>query len=197
MSPKLMESADYKAVRIIVYQHPDETSRTPNKACYWIASANIDGQQFIGRSRHGAVNELARQLVAAGVPDAPMKIYTAGLKGFRTIPSFHRAAESTYEESGSVLLRRIPYARVAAARERARSIGVEGPKQWVSGPGGNPVAADLSVPEKLDHPIRVPDEPTRRAPDLDRAKRLPASRSADGRQGDLFPDLVERGSRAA
>src|SRR5215831_13817320 len=110
---------------IVVHQRADETSRTPNKACYWIATAMIDGAELLARSRYGAVNELARQLVDAGVPDAPMFVYTPGLKGFATIPSFHRAAESTYEESASVPLHRIPYARVAAARERARAIGVE------------------------------------------------------------------------
>ena len=189
---------------IEVHQRADETSRTPNKACYWIASAMIDGEQFIARSRYGAVNELARQLVAAGIPDAPMFVYTAGLRGFATIPSFHRAANWTYEESAGVPLHRIPYARRAAARERARSIGVEAPKQGVSGPGGSPTAADLSVPEKLDHPIAPTassiqrslssssegTEMAIRATDRQKvqSKRMRASPSDDRRQGDLFAE---------
>jgi hypothetical protein len=154
---------------IVVHQRADETSRTPNKACYWIASAIVDGDQFIGRSRYGALNELARQLVAAGIPDAPMFVHTAGVKGFATILSFHRAAESAYEESVTVPLRRTSYARKAAARERARSIGVEAPKQGSSDPGAGPRAADPSVPKNADHPLSADDEPMRRTPDLDRA----------------------------
>ena len=144
---------------IEVHQRADETSRTPNKACYWIASAMIDGEQFIARSRYGAVNELARQLVAAGIPDAPMFVYTAGLRGFATIPSFHRAANWTYEESAGVPLHRIPYARRAAARERARSIGVEAPKQGVSGPGGVPQLRTFQCQKSSITPLPRPHPP--------------------------------------
>ena len=49
----------------------------------------IDGQSFSARSKHSAPNELARQLVAAGIPDASMEIAYAGLRGtmsYRAIP---------------------------------------------------------------------------------------------------------------
>jgi hypothetical protein len=41
----------------------------------------IDGQSFSARSKHGAPKELARQFVAAGIPDASMEIAYAGLRG--------------------------------------------------------------------------------------------------------------------
>jgi hypothetical protein len=40
-------------------------------------------------------NDIARELVADGVPDAPMHIYRAGLKGYLVWRSFHKAAEFT------------------------------------------------------------------------------------------------------
>jgi len=46
-------------------------------------------------------NDIARQLVAAGVPDAPMQVYTAGLKGCLVWRSFYSAAERIYRESAT------------------------------------------------------------------------------------------------
>jgi hypothetical protein len=134
------------ASSIIVYQRPEEGSRTPSKPCAWIEETTINGRNFTARSRYGATNELARQLVAAGVPDGSMSVYTASLRGFAIIRSFYRAAQWTYEETATVPLHRVPYARVEAARERARGAGVQAPKQGVSVSGGSPGAADLSVP---------------------------------------------------
>ena len=37
-------------------------------------------------------NDIVRQLVADGVPDAPMQVYSAGLKGCLVWRSFYRAA---------------------------------------------------------------------------------------------------------
>jgi hypothetical protein len=34
----------------------------------------VEGRTYTARSRHGAANELARQLVAAGLADRPMVI---------------------------------------------------------------------------------------------------------------------------
>jgi hypothetical protein len=74
---------------ILVKAYPLEATRTPDGPCDWVAETMIDGQSFSARSKHGAPNELARQLVAAGIPDASMEIAYAGLRGtmsYRAIP---------------------------------------------------------------------------------------------------------------
>jgi hypothetical protein len=65
-----------------VHQRPDEPTRTPNKSCRWVAEAVVDGRTFTARSRYGVSNELARVLVAAGIADAPMRVHSAGLRGY-------------------------------------------------------------------------------------------------------------------
>jgi len=40
-----------------------------------------EGRAYTATSRMAPANDIARQLVADGVPDAPMQVYTAGLKG--------------------------------------------------------------------------------------------------------------------
>jgi hypothetical protein len=87
---------------------PDERTRTPNSACAWVAEATVDGRTYTARSRHGATNELARQLVAAGIIDRPMMIHYRGLAGTMTWRSFHAAATWTYSE-GDQPLRRVRY----------------------------------------------------------------------------------------
>ena len=72
-------------------------SRTPEKGSKWRAEATVNGQTFVGVSRNGATCELARILVAAGLPDDEMELYTAG-KLALTIRSFHRHAQRTYRE---------------------------------------------------------------------------------------------------
>ena len=44
-------------------------TRTANSAAAWLAECEVDGRPFEARSRRGAPNALARELVAAGVPD--------------------------------------------------------------------------------------------------------------------------------
>jgi hypothetical protein len=61
-----------RVIPIAVMTWPDEAARTSNSACVWIAEATVDGRTYTARSRHGPANELARQLVAAGLPDRPM-----------------------------------------------------------------------------------------------------------------------------
>jgi hypothetical protein len=87
---------------------PIEATRTPNSACVWIAEATVEGRTNTARSRHGAANELARHLVAAGLADRPMVIRHHGLAGTTTYPSFHAAAMWTFGE-GERTLRRIRY----------------------------------------------------------------------------------------
>jgi hypothetical protein len=61
-------------IPIAVMTWPIEATRTPNSACVWIAEVTVEGRTYTARSRHGAANELARQLVAAGLADRPMVI---------------------------------------------------------------------------------------------------------------------------
>jgi hypothetical protein len=90
---------------IRVYQHPEENTRSANNGCSWVAEAIVNGISYSARSRHGAPHELARVLVAAGLPDAPMRVATAGLLGETTYRSFHAAAGRTIEENAKVAIR--------------------------------------------------------------------------------------------
>jgi len=87
---------------------PDETTRTPNSACAWVAEATVDGRTYTARSRHGSPNELARQLVDAELPDRPMLIHYGGCTGAMTYRSFHAAATWTFRE-GDQPLHRVQY----------------------------------------------------------------------------------------
>jgi hypothetical protein len=86
-----------------------EDTRTA-RGSLWIAECALeDGRVFTARSRSGALNELARQLVEAGVPDAPMQVYDTR-RGLKTLScrSFHAAAQWTFTE-GNRPLQRIRY----------------------------------------------------------------------------------------
>ena len=87
---------------------PEEATRTANSGCVWIAVATVEGGIYTARSRHGVANELARQLVAAGLPDRPIVIRCDGLAGTMTYRSFHAAAMWTFSE-GERPLRRVRY----------------------------------------------------------------------------------------
>jgi hypothetical protein len=93
---------------ITVTNWPDEATRTPNSACTWVAETMVEGQIYTARTRHGAPNELARQLVAVGLADRPMVIHYRGRVGTMTYRSFHAAATWTYSE-GDQPLRRVRY----------------------------------------------------------------------------------------
>ena len=90
---------------IRVYQHSEETTRSANNGCSWIAETIINGIVYSARSRHGAAHELARVLAAAGIPDAVMRVTTAGLRGETVYRSFHAAADRTIEENAKVAVR--------------------------------------------------------------------------------------------
>jgi|SRR6516165_7825516 len=93
---------------IMVICWVDKSTRTPNSPCVWIAETSVDGQTYTARSRHGAANELARQLVDTGIPDRPMVIHYRGRPGTMTYRSFHAAATWTHSE-GNQPLRRVKY----------------------------------------------------------------------------------------
>lgn len=112
---------------IEVRTHPQEETRG-GRSCFWIAECVLeDGRPFTARSQHGALNELARQLVAAGIPDQPMQAYDQrGLKApyYR---SFQAPAKWTYTE-GNGLLQRVPYRspeEIASGLQRQPKNGVE------------------------------------------------------------------------
>lgn len=71
----------------------------------WKAECEVNGQHFEATSRHSAPHELARKLLAAGVPDDKMTIETAGLSGVATSASFYAMARYTYREGNRVLAR--------------------------------------------------------------------------------------------
>jgi hypothetical protein len=123
---------------IHVHQWPEEATRSPGKSCRWVAEAIIDGITYTARSRHGAPNELARVLVAAGIPDAPMAVSHGRLRGETTYRSFHEIALWTYEETATKPLHRVRW--VDPAIRAARITAAFGPKQGVKRSGANPVA---------------------------------------------------------
>ena len=106
------------SVAILVKAYPLETTRTADGTCFWIAETTVVGRSFSARSKHGAPNELARQLVADGIPDAPMEIAHAELRGTMSYRSFHAAAKWTYTETAGTPLHRIPYREFDAAALR-------------------------------------------------------------------------------
>jgi hypothetical protein len=92
---------------IVMLQRPLEDTRTPERLCVYEAECEVDGRRYSTRSRHAAANELARALVSAGVPDQPVEIRQAGVKGCITCRSLHELARRAYHESSTVTLRRV------------------------------------------------------------------------------------------
>ena len=92
---------------IVMLQRPLEGTRTPERSCVYEAECEIDGRRYSAQSRHGAPNELARVLVAAGVPDQSVEVRQTGIKGGLSYRSLHELARRTYEESATVSLRRV------------------------------------------------------------------------------------------
>src|SRR5262245_3498255 len=126
---------------IIVHQRPLVATRTGNKTCKWVAEAIVNGHTYIATSRMAPANDIAGLLVADGVPDAPMQVYTAGLKGCLAWRSFHKAAGYTFKENAQTPVKRVRWEAPedAAQRYRAR------PKQGVRAPAGTRVAPGRSA----------------------------------------------------
>jgi hypothetical protein len=83
---------------LVVHCHPLEETRAPNSSCQWLAEWEADGRRFAARSRQGAVYEMARMLVAAGIEDRPLRVTFAGVAGHMTWGSFAAAARWTLTE---------------------------------------------------------------------------------------------------
>jgi len=121
---------------ITVHQRPLEATRTANKSCKWTAEAIVNGRTYTATSRMAPANDIARQLVANGLPDAPMHIYSAGLKGCLVWRSFHKAAERTIEETTTKPVHMVRWRDPAV--ERAQITARTAPKQGVKGAGRTP-----------------------------------------------------------
>jgi hypothetical protein len=106
---------------VIIRQHPLEDC-TPENSCSYLAETEIDGQRYEAKSRRGAAHELARALVAAGIPDQPVRLTHEGLRGEMRYPSLHRMAGQTYVEGRTTILHRARYRedeRFAVTEEEA------------------------------------------------------------------------------
>jgi hypothetical protein len=88
---------------IVVRVRPLEETRTPNSGCVWLAECEIEGQRFEARSRHGAASALARELVAAGFADRPLKVHCDEVAGSLRRGSVTVAAGRTYTEGNRPL----------------------------------------------------------------------------------------------
>jgi len=94
---------------IAVHQTPLQHTHTPDRACLWEARTTINGQTYTAQSRHGAVNELARVLVNAGISDGPMKVTTGNIQGHMMYRSLQEAARSDYTEGRATSLARVEW----------------------------------------------------------------------------------------
>ena len=127
---------------IVVHQRPLEETRTANKSCKWVAEAIVNGKTYTAVSRMAPANDVARQLVADGIPDAPMQVYTEGLKGCLVSRSFYRAAGYTFRESATKPVHQARWVDLAIAR--AQFSATTEAKQGVKAPAGTPVAPKAS-----------------------------------------------------
>ena len=84
------------APAIVVRVRPLEETRTPNSGCVWLAECEVEGWRFEARSRHGAANALARELVAAGIADRPLEVHSDGVAGCLRWGSVAAAARRAY-----------------------------------------------------------------------------------------------------
>jgi hypothetical protein len=135
---------------VTVYLRPSQETLSSGKSCKWVAEAIVNGRTYTATSRMAPANDIARQLVADNVPDAPMHIYTAGLKGCLVWPSFHRAAERTIEESATKPVHGVRWRDPAA--QTALIAARKAPKRGVSAPAGTPVA--LEAPRPIFEPVQ-------------------------------------------
>ncbi len=59
---------------LLICQSMVPNSRRSNAATKWHAACEINGHEYFVESREGAPFELARKLVAAGIPDQPVEV---------------------------------------------------------------------------------------------------------------------------
>lgn len=90
---------------IEMHQAPIPGTNTGSRGSKWRASATVNGHNFHADSRSGAPNELARALVAAQIPDQPVKITHHSFPGHTSSRSLHEMAKWTYIEANGTLRR--------------------------------------------------------------------------------------------
>ena len=117
---------------ITVHQRPIGATRSANKSCKWVAEAIVNGRTYTATSRMAPANDIAQQLIADGVPDAPMQVYMARLKGCLIWRSFHKAAGYTFTENAQTPVKRIRWEAPEDAAQRYRAA----PKRGVKAPAG-------------------------------------------------------------
>jgi hypothetical protein len=83
---------------IVIHHRADEASRSPDRPCFYDAEANVLGQSYTVRARYGAVHDLARELVAAGVPDQAVTTVQQPHGCQMGYPSMYRLAATTVSE---------------------------------------------------------------------------------------------------
>ena len=128
---------------IMVRVRPLEETRTPNSGSVWLAECEVGGRRFEARSRHGAANALARELVASGMPDRSLDVHFEGLAGFLHWGSITAAAKRTYTEGN----RPLQCIRWVAPQDAVQAIRAA-PKQGVKGPPATPVPPEPQTPVK-------------------------------------------------
>jgi hypothetical protein len=138
MRPGLHPHQRHPFPAIVVKVRPLEETRTANSGCLWLAECEIGGQRFQARSRHGAANDLARQLVAAAVADQPLVVHFDGLRGYLRWGSLTAAAKRTYTEGN----RPLQCIRWIASQDAVQAIRAA-PKQGVKATGAT---SDLPEP---------------------------------------------------
>jgi hypothetical protein len=95
----IYETRKRKSSVIVIHQRIDLNSRTANSGSAWIAETIVDGMTYSARSRNGAPLSLARKLIAAGVEDQPVRVFSDGTAGYMTYPSLAKMAGRTIAES--------------------------------------------------------------------------------------------------
>jgi hypothetical protein len=132
--PASVEAAAAAQVIIQAILYPEERTHTPSKSCFYTATCEIGDATYTARSRDGAIHELARVLVAAGIPDAPLEVHQAGLHGHLTHCSFYAAAGWICVETATKPLHRARCEDPAV--KRARFAAAFGERQGKPIPAG-------------------------------------------------------------
>lgn len=134
---------------ILATIRPDEPSRSPERPCYYDASATIDGRTYTARARYGVVGALARLLVAAGVADAPLLVRQPGAAEM-TYRSFHAVAGRTIREGPAHPIHGAPWVDLAEA------FGRPAPVPYTAQNRGYLPADDISAIPTLEPAISAP-----------------------------------------
>src|SRR5207237_3900325 len=69
----------WRAMTIVVHQRPLEETRSANESRKWLGDMIVNARTYRATSRMAPANDIARQLVADAIQDAPMQVYTTGL----------------------------------------------------------------------------------------------------------------------